>query len=552
MKSLLWIVMFALSASLWASDKLSVRVEPQRPIVNETFSVIFKVNSESAQRIDQIDFKYPGLTIVGQSQQGVSTKTIYENGKLTVSRDLTVVYELQANNFGTKFLRDIRVKVDGKEITHPMVSFEVIKEPQVAPDVFVMADVPKTDLFVGEGIVVRYYLYSKVSVTNLDVKKYPQLNNFLKRYLQEPDRSERVTVDGQLYIRNLIYAAKLFPEKPGPLKIDPLSLSVTYARINSNDPFNVFSSARDMRTKSISSEIVKLNVLPWPKPMPENFSGLVGKHDFSLNMSQSKLVVNQPLEVSLTVSGPGALENYEAPKIIESSSLEEFESNGELKIQDTNFASKIFTYTFLASSPVEIPSKKITFSYLNPETGKYEEVEVERPSLQIGGQARSESKREKNDSTQSKTESSVKDGSVSETLSLQGLTTGSSWRQWLDQVNVALVVIILIILVSFSFTRLAPLRNKTAVVPSHFKKEFLYHEFIQWLSPIMIKEAKSPKEVLRESGLSPEAVNYFEDLMNNCEVSKFSSNKKGYNYSFRAKYFKELAALLEKYNESHS
>src|SRR5690606_23948591 len=234
----------------------------------------------------------------------------------TVTRELTILYELQADNYGVKFLRDIRVKVDGAEVTHPMVSFEVLKEPQVKPEVFVMADVPKTDLFVGEGIVVRYYLYSKVSVSNLDIKKYPKLNRFLKRYLQEPDRSERVEVDGDLYIRNLIYAAKLFPEKAGSLKIDPISLSVTYSRTNRNDPFNVFASPRDMRTRTISSEVINLNVLPWPTPVPENFTGLVGKHDFSLNMNQTKLVVNQPLEITLSVSGPGALENFEAPKVL--------------------------------------------------------------------------------------------------------------------------------------------------------------------------------------------------------------------------------------------
>ena len=549
MKHLLCIVLFIISMTSWASDKVTVTVEPKKPIVNETFNVIFKVNSESAKSIEEINFKYPGLTIVGQSQQGISTKTVYANGKLTVSREITVVYELQANNFGTKFLRDIRVKVDGKELTHPMVSFEVLKEPQVKPEVFVMADVTKTDVFVGEGIVARYYLYSKVSVSNLDVKKYPKLNRFLKRYLQEPDRSERVEVDGELYIRNLIYAAKLFPEKAGQLKIDPLSLSVTYARRNLNDPFGAFTSPRDMRTRTISSDTVNLNVLPLPTPIPSDFTGLVGKHDFFLQTNHSKIVVNQPLDVTLTVSGVGALENFEAPKILQHKSLEEFEANGELKIQDTEMATKTFTYTFLPTAPLELAEEPLSFSYLDPQSGQYVKANLVRKALQVVGQARDvPSKPTKVAADQSSKGTTA----PQEITGLKELTDGLSWLKWQNYLNLTLGVTALIILLSFVGLKMKGSLVSNVLVPTHFKKQFNYHDFILWLSPVITKEAKSPKELISELGLSHEAQKYFTDLMNSTEISKFSVNKKEYTYSYNNKFFKELASKIEKYHESHS
>lgn len=549
MRSLLLLIFLLITFQVFADDQLTVSLEPKKPIVNETFSLIFKVISSEAKSIEEIDFKSPGLTIVGQSQQGISTRTVYANGKLTVTRELTVLYELQAANYGMKFIRDIKVKVDGKVLSHPMVSFEVMKEPQVAPDVFVMADVAKTDVFVGEGIVARYYLYSKASVSNLDVKKYPKLNNFLKRYLQEPDRSERVSVDGQIYIRNLIYAAKLFPEKPGSLKIDPLSLSVTYSRTNLNDPF-AFTNPRDLKTRTISSDTINLNVLPLPTPVPSNFTGLVGKHQFSLRMNQNKLVVNQPLELVLSVSGPGALENFEAPKMIENKALEEFESNGELKIQDTDFATKIFTYTYLAAAPLELPSQKMKFSYLNPTTAQYEEVEVEREAVHVGGQARNQSvPKTENNKVEVKDRKTEDQPAIVE---IKGLSSVFSWKKWQDAINLGLCVLAVVILLSFSTGRIISLRTGKAIVPSHFKKDFNYHDFVQWLSPVMVNKAKSPKEVLREMGLSSEAQKYFEELLYSSDVSKFSSNKKDYNYSFKAKYFKELASKIEKFNESHT
>ena len=167
---------------------------------------------------------------------------------------------------------------------------------------------PKKTLYLGEGITVRYFLYSKVPVNSVDIKKYPKLNNFLKRFLQEQERSERVSVDGQLYLRTQIYAAKLFPEKPGEVKIDPLELSASYPVVRSGDPFGTFGLNRNFKTKTIASETVKLQVLPLPQPVPENFTGLVGKHDFNLQFGQTKMIVNEPLEVKLTVAGGGALE----------------------------------------------------------------------------------------------------------------------------------------------------------------------------------------------------------------------------------------------------
>ncbi|MFA5584638.1 MAG: hypothetical protein WDA09_10530, partial [Bacteriovoracaceae bacterium] len=462
---------------------------------------------------------------------------------------LTILYELQADNYGVKYLRDIRVKVDGEELTHPMVSFEVLKEPQVKPDVFVMADIPKTDLFVGEGVVVRYYLYSKVSVSNLDIKKYPKLNRFLKRYLQEPDRAERVEVDGDLYIRNLIYAAKLFPEKAGTLKIDPISLSVTYSRSNRNDPFNVFASPRNMRTRTISSEVINLNVLPWPTPVPQNFTGLVGKHDFSLNMNQTKLVVNQPLEITLTVSGPGALENFEAPKVLENNALEEFESHGELRIQDTDMATKVFTYTFLASAPLDLAAKKLSYSYLDPVSAKYVEVDLVRDALQVGGQARAEPAKKTKNNTSSVQDTPQKTDEPNE---LKKISTDVSWSRWQNYINAVLGVMALALLLSFSGLRLKKSISQRAIVPSHFKKSFNNHEFIKWMSPAIAKEAKSPKEVLIDLELSAEAQKYFMDLMNSSDASKFSIGKKDYKYTYKEKHFKELASKIEKYHESYS
>src|SRR5690606_26515319 len=141
------------------------------------FQAYFRIFT-SADEEPVINFNPSNIEVVGKSNQGVSTRTVYANGKLTVTREITVVYDLVSEKPGFAGLREVTAQVGNKNIRHASISLNILKEPEVLSDVFVMADVPKKELFLGEGLVVRYYLYSKVPISNLDVKKYPKLNNF--------------------------------------------------------------------------------------------------------------------------------------------------------------------------------------------------------------------------------------------------------------------------------------------------------------------------------------------------------------------------------------
>ncbi len=216
---LLFTILMLVSFQLFA-DEVKIELNPSRPVAGEVFQAYFRIFTDSDEE-PVINFSLSNIEVVSKSNQGISTSTIYANGKLTVTRELTVVYDLVAAKPIQSSIREITVQIGSKVVRHPMININVLKEPVEAAEVFVMADVPKKSLYLGEGIIVRYYLYSKINVSNLDIKKHPKLNNFLKRFLQEPERTERVTVDGQMYLRAQIYAAKIYPERLGELKIDP-------------------------------------------------------------------------------------------------------------------------------------------------------------------------------------------------------------------------------------------------------------------------------------------------------------------------------------------
>ena len=531
------------------ADELKVEINPKRPVVGDVFQAYFRVFTSESE-IPDINFSPGNLEVVGKSNQGISTRTIYANGKLSVTRELTIVYDLVASRPGLASLRDINVQLKNRVLRHPSITLEVFKEPQEIAEVFIQADVPKKTLFIGEGLVVRYYLYSKVPVSNLDIKKYPKLNNFLKRFLQEPEQTERVVVDGQTYMRTQIYAAKLFPEKLGELKIDSLQMSASYASSRTNDPFSAFGLNQSIRNKTMSSEVVKIDVLPLPEPVPPHFSGLVGVHDFQLQVNQTKLIVNEPLELKLTVTGSGALENIEAPVLLKHPSLEEFESNGDLKITDSNKATKVFDYTFLAKENLNLPAKSIILSYFDPNTEKYVPTELNIPNVVVAGGDVLASNKNKIPQTDE-----VK-GSPSQNLDDQikdfsglNLIDNFEWKKIINSINSGLVILVLFVSLGWAIRYKGfNFLNFKNSVPSSFKKgNFEFREFVHWMNPLIVVTGKSPLAIIKDSPLSEESKSYFIDLLTLNDYKEYSTRKSHLDFKYQARHFKELSLYIESF-----
>jgi hypothetical protein len=545
MKMILLLLSLVLINGVFA-DEVKVEINPIKPVAGEMFQAVFHIYSDADEE-PVINFSPYRLEVVGKNNYGVKTSTTWINGKFSSSRELTIVYDLAANEPGMAGLRDINVQIGSTTMKHPAITVNILKEPEVAADVFVMAEVPKKTLFLGEGIVVRYYLYSKVSVSNLDIKKYPKLNNFLKRFLQEPERSERVTVDGQLYLRTQIYGAKLFPEKMGELRIDPLQLSATVITSRSGDPFGSFGLGRESRVKTVSSESIKVDVIPLPEDgKTSGFTGLVGKHDFELQLNNSRLIVNEPLEVKLTVAGGGALENMEAPTILKHQDLEEFESNGDLKIQNADQATKIFEYTFLPKANLNLPATTMTLTYFDPDTMKYVPVQLSVPEIVVAGSSQSVKKEFKKTEEKTKEKSSSIVSSAPDRLSGPVLDSMSSWKHFLKYINLTLSVLVILIGLAWIIKKEKLPSFSRSTIPSEFKKgEFDFGEFTRWLSPLIAKTGKTPLSLIKDSQLTETTKAYFINLLETNDSSQFSGHKNKFQFVYKTDSFKELDQFIQ-------
>ncbi|MCT4642557.1 MAG: BatD family protein [Bacteriovoracaceae bacterium] len=381
-----YIILFLLSFSIFAKITVDIETVPQNPVMGETFNIIFKINTKDGDE-PQIDFNPRGLEVLSKEQTGISTRTTYINGNLSVQRTISVTYEMIGSRSGTAYLRDILVSVGGKSVRHSNYKIKIHRELKKEKDIFVRAEVDKTEAFVGESIIVRYFLYNKVRVAAMDIKKFPSLDKFMKRFHQESMATQRVQLAGGIYERRIVYTAQLFSNDTGKKKVDSIQLAVQYPYGRSRN--NLFSGfglgSHNMRKRTLSSKPVEINIKALPNNPPAGFTGLVGDHTFDFKINKTKFLVNEPIEIDFVVNGQGALELYEKPDVFSSDLVEEFDDSADLVVNKDFTAQKTFKITYLARKNGLIQSKKIPVVYFDSKKLEFKTFYIDLSEIKIAG-----------------------------------------------------------------------------------------------------------------------------------------------------------------------
>jgi hypothetical protein len=542
-----------LNMNLLFSSEIEVIPEAKNVGINETFGVIVKVEVQGDEE-PEIKISGLGLDILDKEQQGVSSSTTIINGSVSSKKQFTYRYELKAKRIGQVSLRDIEVLVDGKRKVHPGVTFYVEKERKVEDrNIFVQAELSKSKVYQGEGILLRYYLYYKIQVANITVKKFPELNNFMKRFLQESNNKETFVMNGERYERRLMYSTVLFAEKIGNYKIDPLSIDVSYAVRDRSNPFGSFGfgGATSFRKASFGSETVRLEVLPLPSGAPTGFTGLVGgPHQFSLTFNRNKYLVNEPIELKFTVQGDGNLENYEVRGLIEDQAVESFENSANLLTSNSIQASKEFNLTYLPRSQKVIEARKIPFSYFDSEKKEYISKEISIPRIEIRGGAISSSS-----SSRSKLQKVGDVPGTTKEISLIGPYFASFSYPFLKRyhslLNLAGLVLIFG-LIALDIKKSWQLRERSNVdkMIEKVKKQKMSYGPMYTLLDNLEGENLSVFKKIESSELSSGAKAYFRRVLNSKENVIYGENKKISDLEFKKNYFHELKGILKQKHEN--
>lgn len=391
-----FILVFILSIGfVQAQVSFVAKVSKKTLGINERLRVDFEMNQDGDNFVPP---NFKGFNVVGGPNQSISNSWL--NGKRSYLK--TYSYFLVPRAQGKFIIKQATIEIDDQiyktTSLNIIVTAAVIKPKDensadylASENVHLIAEISKTNPYLNEAITVVYKLYvsNEVSITRgWQEIAIPKFEDFWSQNIEEKGKQQvfEGTFKGKPYRYVILRKAVLYPQKTGPLIIEPLTLDI---------PIDVQGNLRDMFGRrrmtrvniTISAGKRTITVKPLPiEGKPDNFSGAVGAFNFNVSTNKLTLDANEALELKIRVKGTGNLKLFNLPSINLPSSLEVYEPIRDNKIAVNIKGMNGFindTYTVIPQYKGSYPIRPITFSYFDPVLKSYKTVSSEEIIIQV-------------------------------------------------------------------------------------------------------------------------------------------------------------------------
>ncbi len=341
------------------------------------------------------------LVVVGGPFQ--STQVSIVNGRMTQTRSWT--YVLQPQGEGRAEVGQVTAGTE----TAPAISIEVgpgrvrSREPtrgsdpfgldpfgrlfgqrrpqrRAEPKVLVEASPSRTTLHVGEPLLLTYYLYTQVQVSDLNFKEAPQFAGFWTEELERPETrpsGEAATVGGESYRRFPILRKLLFPTRAGQLEIPAATFRIGLPARGFFDDGRVV----ERPTKPVTVTV---------KPLPDEpgYTGAVGRFNASATLDRDTLPLGDAALLRLRVEGTGNLKWIDRPPAVEVPGAKVYppQIKSDLKVTPQGIrGSRTWEFVVVpeTSGMLEVPA--VAFPYFDPKAERIVTAETEPLPLRVEG-----------------------------------------------------------------------------------------------------------------------------------------------------------------------
>lgn len=403
-------ILLLLCAGTVLGQSFTAQVAKTTVATGEQFEVQFTINTSSADRYTPPSFE--GFQVVGGPNQSSSMTSI--NGNVTQS--ISIGYILVALKEGTFTIGSASLRSNGKMLSTNPITIKVVKgsprqqqqmqqqqmdmddvvdsrpSSDIRKDIFIHAEVDKTNVYLGQQLTVTYKLYTRVGIVNYNLEKAPDLNGFWSQDIKSTQQNTTMQVEmykGQRYNTAELRKTVLFPQRDGNLTIDPMILTfVVRQPVASRDPMEQFFGGgyRDVKIK-VQSAPVTIRVKPLPEAgKPAGFAGAVGLFSVSADVDKKELKANEALNYKLNIKGSGNIKLLKEANINPPADFEKYDPKITDSVDVTEGGVKgtrTLTYLLIPRHEGNYTIDALPFSYFNPSTGRYVTVSTKAFNIKV-------------------------------------------------------------------------------------------------------------------------------------------------------------------------
>ena len=376
-------LLLAVACAPAALGQASVKMEldAAETYVNEPLTITISVSDfESCD--PPIFPEIAGVTVRALPQSADYSQTVIINGRMTSSRSRTYSYELIASSAGEIVIPAIEVTVDDRTLrTEPR---RITVHPSDADKLLsVEISAGRKRVYVGQSVHLDMTIWVKAVSTQGGYLRPTELMSM--RLLSAVDlgpfpgnditsdvqRREMPDGSSEVYYKYTL-AAEYVPDRPGPLSLDNVEVSLRYPTQMSR---TVFGDWRVHKVRNLRARAKVEDVEVMPLPMngrPANFTGAVGRYGITVIAEPTAVRVGDPIKLTIEIGGDGPVESLPAPDLAADPLLTQ-----GFRVPQEELAGEVvgnrrrFTQVIRAERAdlTEIPP--IEYPYFNPDQGLY-------------------------------------------------------------------------------------------------------------------------------------------------------------------------------------
>ncbi len=369
---------------LLAQVQFEAKVSKATLGLNERLRVDFVMN------IDGDNFNQPsfdGFKLIAGPSQQVSQSWV--NGRSSFEKIYS--YYLLPNQKGSLVIKQATIEYNGQVYKTSPIKINVtaaVEQPRDPNDtsvsadnnIYLVADISKTNPYVNEPITVVYKLYFSfnVGIDNFKELNKPKFNNFWSQNIEIKQLvAEEGMFKGENYRYVVLKKVVLYPQKSGKLDIEPLSMDIdVQLPSNRRDVFGRMVLIEDNKRVSAGAKTITVKALP-ENGKPEDFFGAVGNFDFKVTPTKTNLKNGESLDLIVSVTGKGNMKLFSLPKPVVPNALEMYDPvhNEQVATSLAGMSGKVSdNYTIVPQYKGNYPVKPMQFSYFDLGSKSYKTI----------------------------------------------------------------------------------------------------------------------------------------------------------------------------------
>jgi hypothetical protein len=256
-------------------------------------------------------------------------------------------------------------------------------------DFFIEQSIDNSRPYVGQQATLTFKFFQAETLWENPDLQWPEYVGFTVEDLPPNSRQYEI-VNGRRYLVTEIKRA-LFPISSGEITIESPQLRMRSDGVG-RDPFSIFNRRRPTtrQPKILTTNPIKLNVRALPKQSrPESFTGAVGEYRINLKVSKDSVGVDEPVTMTVRLSGKGNIKSIPAIKMPELENFRVYESGSTESINNTNrvvSGQKTFEQALIPTTTGEFEIPSLEYSFFNPKKKRYVTVKTDPVKIIASGE----------------------------------------------------------------------------------------------------------------------------------------------------------------------